>query len=189
MQILKLVVSILLALVASAHGPLEGDPMSDAARKVFPTHQHDIVQAFELMPAEKYSFRPTPDLMTFGQLAVHIAGANFYYCRTLSGTPPAVTFPKATAAKEELVKLLRDSFEYCAPVLAGSHDSAFAQTVKTPQGTAMTRAEVLLELIAGMDHHYGQAASYLRLNAIVPPTAQGPAGKNQADVACPAARN
>jgi len=46
-----------------------------------------------------------------------------------------------------------------------------AKTQLDYRGLPPTRAMVLLQLLSGMDHHYGQAAAYLRLNGVVPPTA------------------
>lgn len=150
------------------------NPVVDAARAAFPEHRKNIVSAFRSMPEEKYAFKPTPQLMSFGEMATHIASANLYYCRRLGASAPVPSWLKPTAPKAQLVTLLDASFEYCAPVLAQLTDASLAaQAVPAPnaKGDPGTRAKALLDLIAGMDHHYGQAASYLRLNGILPPTA------------------
>lgn len=152
------------------------NPMTDAARAAFPEHRKNLIGAFAAMPEDKYGFRPTPELMTFGELAVHIASADFFYCRRLGGPPPSIAFPKPTAAKAQLFQLLEDSLAYCAPVVAGLTDASLALPAQVQRGDAPTRAAVVLDLLSGMDHHYGQAASYLRLNGLVPPTAT--AGKH-----------
>jgi len=150
------------------------DPVSDAARVLFPEHRQHILAAFAAMPEEKYTFRPTPELMTFGELAVHIASANTYYCRRLGGAAPTFARPKATAPKKALVELLEQALDYCAPVIAATKDGSLGEPA-APIGSAppSTRARELLELLSGMDHHYAQAAGYLRLNGILPPTASG----------------
>lgn len=149
-------------------------PVVDAARAVFPDHHKNIVSAFKAMPAEKYTSKPVPELMSFGEFALHIASANLYYCRRLGATAQPPGWLKPTAPKEQLVKLLDDSFEYCAPVLAQLTDAVLGEKEVTPPNPKVppgTRAKALMDLIAGMDHHYGQAAAYLRMNGIVPPTA------------------
>lgn len=129
------------------------NPMTDAMRAEYPTHEHNIVGAFERMPAEKYTFKPTPELMTFGELAIHIAGANIYYCRRVTGAAFEWPVPRVTptSSKEQLVGLVKSSFDFCRPLVTQATDASFS----------------------GMDHHYGQAAGYLRLNGLVPPTAHG----------------
>src|SRR5262249_44708179 len=63
---------------AAAGAPVAANPVVDAARSVFPEHRKNIVASFTSMPAEKYSFKPTPQNMSFGELAIHIASANVY---------------------------------------------------------------------------------------------------------------
>src|SRR5262249_32730552 len=152
------------------------NPVTDVARAKLPEHERDIMGAFKALPEEKYDFRPTPELMRFRDLALHITSANFFYCRALSGVPPGVAFPKPTAPKAELVAILQKSFDYCRPVIDSSKDAALGETIPLgPEKKPWTRALILIELLSGMDHHYGQAAGYLRLNGIVPPTATSPA--------------
>lgn len=159
------------AVLPAAAQAASSNPVTDAARALFPEHEKNIVAAFTSMPEAKYGFRPTPENMTFTELARHIAGANFFYCRVLSGVRPTVNFPKPTAPKDDLVRVLRESFDFCRPVIADLKDAQLADSVQETKTTTASRARVLLELLSGMDHHYGQAASYLRLNSVVPPTA------------------
>jgi uncharacterized damage-inducible protein DinB len=149
------------------------NPFTDAARAVFPVHRQNIVAAFAALPEQKYGFRPTPELMSFAELAAHIASANNDYCGILAAArPQPVTLPKATpASKADSIEALEASFEFCAPLVAAAADETLAETVTLPAGKTATRASVLLDLVSGLDHHYGQAAAYLRLNCVLPPTA------------------
>ena len=38
------------------------------------------------MPAEKYNFKPTPEMNTFAHLTMHIAQGNTFFCSKVSGT-------------------------------------------------------------------------------------------------------
>ena len=66
------------------------------------------------MPADKYSYHPTKEQMTFGQSIAHIAEVNNVVCANI-GALPAPAGPKATEAdsKEKLVAGLKASMEYC----------------------------------------------------------------------------
>src|SRR5882672_1195193 len=58
------------------------------------------VAAAEAMPAEKYSYRSTPETRTFGQLMVHVASFNGMMCARVSGmTSPDVKDLKDTDSK------------------------------------------------------------------------------------------
>jgi hypothetical protein len=59
--------------------------------------------------------------------------------------------------------------------VAQATDASFGDKIPANPTPPVTKASVLLLFFSGMDHHYGQAAGYLRLNGVVPPTAD--AGK------------
>jgi hypothetical protein len=63
------------------------------------------------------------------------------------------------------------TLDYCASLVEGAKDATLGDEVTLPTGKITTRAQVLLDLLSGMDHHYAQAAGYLRLNGVLPPTA------------------
>jgi DinB superfamily len=47
----------------------------------------NLLKMAEKMPAENYSFKPTPAIESFGQRLAHIAGANLFVCQGVTGTP------------------------------------------------------------------------------------------------------
>jgi uncharacterized damage-inducible protein DinB len=169
------VVSLIVALAgpsAITVASPDSDPVTDAARSVFPIHRKNITASFSAMPEDKFGFRPTAELMTFAELAIHIGSAHVYYCRRLGGPDPAdIVRPKAGASKADLTMFLQSTLDYCAPLVESARDATLGDAVTLPSGKITTRAQVLLDLISGMDHHYAQAAGYLRLNGVLPPTA------------------
>ena len=62
-------------------------PVSDAVRSILDRQSKSMVAAADEMPAEKYSFHPTPAQMTFGHLVVHMADSNNFLCSKISGMP------------------------------------------------------------------------------------------------------
>jgi hypothetical protein len=130
--------------------------------------------AAELMPADKYGFKPTPEQMSFGEIIAHEAEANEMLCAALGGTAATMTESPAAAAaaKEALVTRLRRSFEMCAPAVAALSESALADSVPFFGGRKATKARVAIALAQDWADHYAQAAMYLRLNGILPPTAR-----------------
>jgi uncharacterized damage-inducible protein DinB len=124
------------------------------------------VAVAEAMPGDKYSFRPHPESMTFGELMSHIATTNYQFCAGLKDTdPPALPSP---ADKDGTTKFLADSFRYCTEVVSGLNEQQLAAVHNSPDGRLPGR-EVLLAMYIHVAHHRGQAEIYLRDNGIKPP--------------------
>jgi hypothetical protein len=135
--------------------------------------QTNTVGAMEAMPADKFSYKPTADEMTFGHLAVHIAGFNNALCAKAADVPaPKVDEPKDTDSKDQLVAAVKASYSFCTDALSKMDDSKLGETVELFGGRQAPRAAAALILAGGWADHYAAAAMYLRLNGILPPSAQ-----------------
>lgn len=151
----------------------ETNPVSNAVRKILERRAKIMVAAAEAMPADKYSFRPTPEQMTFGHLVVHTAGANNFLCSSIAGTAaPADEKLSDTDSKDKLIAALKGSFDYCTQALAKMDDSNLAQQVPFFGGDKISRAGAMIALTDVAYDHYSMAAMYLRLNGLIPPSAQ-----------------
>ena len=126
------------------------------------------------MPADKYSFKPTPEQQTFGERTVHIATTNVYFLSLLGGTATKPTIdPKATS-KDAALKALDDSFDYGTAILKQQTDQTLMQAVASaPKFMGPSSRARLIAFLAGHTWDiYGQMAVYLRLNGRVPPASQ-----------------
>jgi uncharacterized damage-inducible protein DinB len=160
-------------LISAQQAAPETNPVSNAVRKSVDRNSKIIVAAAEAMPADKYSFHPTPDQMTFAHLVVHMVAANGLYCSRISGAPaPADEKLGDTDSKDKLVAALKASFDYCTQALAKMDDSNLGEQVTLFGGRTASRAGAMISLASGYADHYGMAAIYLRLNGLLPPTAQ-----------------
>jgi hypothetical protein len=172
-----LVIPALLLLAASAvaqttPAPTK-DPVSTALRDILLGRQKNTVAAVEAMPTEKFNYKPTADQMTFGHLVVHIAETNDLLCSKAAAVPaPKVHEVKETDSKDKLVAALKASFDFCSDVLAKMDDSKLAETTEGFGGKQVTRAWISLVLAGTWADHYAEAAMYLRLNGMLPPTAK-----------------
>jgi uncharacterized damage-inducible protein DinB len=149
------------------------NPISDALRDVLPGRQKNTIAAVEAMPADKFNYKPTPAQNTFAHLVVHMAEVNNLLCSGAAGVPA----PKAEQVgeadpKDKLVAALKASFDFCADALAKMDDSKLAETTASPNGPELSRARFALGIASNWADHYGEAAMYLRLNGILPPTAK-----------------
>ncbi len=172
--------SVLLALGAFAQPPSppqnsspETNPVSNAVRSLIAMETKNVVAAVEEMPPDKFGFRPTPPQNTFGHLVVHMIGANYGLCSIISGvTAPQHPNSKDDDPKDQLVPALKASFDFCAQSMQKLDDSELGDQVKFFGGRPMSRGMVVIIFAQDYGDHYSQAASYLRLNGLLPPTAQ-----------------
>lgn len=153
------------------------NPFSDALRANLKSASSKMVAAAKLMPADKFSFKPTPESMSFGQLTLHIANSNDMTCSNLGGIAPLPpNHLTATSPKDDLVKALQESYDYCEKALANFTDADLGKQVKSFGNREVSAASDALELSNDWADHYSQQAAYLRLNGILPPTARGRRG-------------
>src|SRR6476660_5198303 len=75
-----------------------------------------IVQAATEVPEATYSFRPTPEVRTFGELIGHVAGSQYVFCAAALGDkqPAEDAVEKSAKTKAALVDALKKSNDYCA---------------------------------------------------------------------------
>src|ERR1700740_490088 len=67
----------------------------------------------EAIPADKYTWRPAPDVRSFAEVFLHVSAAN-YNLYKLVGTPPPAGFDvkgfeKSTTDKAKVIATLKDS--------------------------------------------------------------------------------
>jgi uncharacterized damage-inducible protein DinB len=168
----------LMSVAASAQGtaaPAAGvsaNPITDTVRSILERSSKNIIAAADAMPADKYSYKPTPDQITFGHLVVHIINSNYAICGNYSGVKPPTDKPADTDPKDKLMPLVKASFDVCTQALAKATDANLGEQITVFGPKPMARGTALIYLASGMADHYGMQAMYLRLNGILPPTAQ-----------------
>jgi DinB superfamily len=181
---LGLLVAIGSARVAAQEFKASDNPVSDTVRQILTRESKNLVGSASLMPAEKYGFQPTPAQMTFGQLVVHVVQTNTALCSAIDGTPTSGDrYPQLLMAltgklsekdsKETLVGAITQSFDYCSDVMRRATDAHLGDQVSMfGRATGQSRAAVMVTIATDWTDHYSTAASYLRLNGILPPSAK-----------------
>jgi hypothetical protein len=148
------------------------NPVSTTVKSQLTRFSKNMVAAAESMPAEKYGFKPTPEMNTFGHLVMHIVQSNNLLCSKISGAAAPDAKLADSDGKEKLVAGLKASFEFCSTALANVDDSKLSESMILFGNRPASRAAALIALSDGWNDHYGTQAIYLRLNGILPPTAQ-----------------
>jgi hypothetical protein len=148
------------------------NPVSGFVKAGVARYGKNMVAAAESMPAEKYGFKPSPEMNSFGHLVMHIAQANNTFCAKIAGqTAPDVKISE-TDPKDKLVAAVKDSFAFCTTALANVDDSKLGEQFVLFGNRPISRGGALVALGGSWTDHYATQAIYLRLNGILPPTAQ-----------------
>src|SRR6266849_599967 len=150
------------------------NPVSGFVKAGVARYGKNMVAAAEAMPAEKYSFKPSPEMNSFGHLMMHIAQSNNTFCSKISGQAAPDAKIAETDPKDKLVAAMKDSFAFCTTALANVDDSKLGEQCLFFGGRPISRGGALVALGGSWTDHYATQAIYLRLNGILPPTAQPP---------------
>ena len=133
----------------------------------------NILKAADKMPAEDYSFRPTPDIRTFARVVNHVTEAQLHYCGALNGTA-ADTLPKVppeTADKTAIVAALQASYAACDKAYAALTDDNLTQML-TLGPVTRTRIGFAWANVSHDNEQYATLALYMRLKGLVPPSSE-----------------
>jgi uncharacterized damage-inducible protein DinB len=134
----------------------------------------------EAMPENKYSFVPTTgkfdDVRSFGEQVKHVACAQFAFFNEFEGKKPPEDCEKGghepARTKSELIKYLKDSFDYSNHVLATLTAKNALDRVEGRYAGPNTKLGISVVAVWHITDHYGQLVEYLRMNGIVPPMTQ-----------------
>lgn len=157
---------------AQAKPPASSTSAVAQARMLFEQASTYVLQSAEDMPADKYSFRPTPEVRTFGELIGHVAGSQHMFCAIALGEkPPAEdAVEKAATSKADLVKAMRAANAACAR--AYRQTDAAATGMVDLFGEKQTRLYTLMANTGHDNEHYGNIVTYMRINGLVPPSSK-----------------
>jgi uncharacterized damage-inducible protein DinB len=122
------------------------------------------------VPEENYSFKPTEVVRRFGQIAGHVADAQYIFCSVALGEKnPTPNIEKTKTSKADLIAALKDAFAYCDKAYDSMTDASATQTVKFIGGDT-PKLGVLSANNLHTTEHYGNLITYMRMKNIVPPT-------------------
>ena len=168
-----------------AQSPAPAPPASitlDAQlRSQFSSSQRLLTKLADVMPADAYDYRPTPEVAPFVARIAHVAASNFALCATLLGQPnpkAGVDLEKTIADKSAATTVLAESFAFCngyaKNLSASTLGDTYTSNVVTPDGkrtpTPTNRAGLFAYLVNHNNEMYGYLAMYLRLKGLVPPS-------------------
>jgi hypothetical protein len=151
---------------------IETTPISNQLRSDLADSARDFVAAADEMPADKYTYQPTPQQMTFAHLIVHTTLSNNFFCSKLSGAPRPDVKLADTDGKDKLLPALKASYDFCTTNIAKVDDSNLGEVLPLFGTHSASRGGLMMIMCKEFADHYSIAAMYLRLNNLLPPTAK-----------------
>jgi uncharacterized damage-inducible protein DinB len=167
---MKFVCAVLLFTAAFCAQAQTANPLMSTSKAMFEISKGDVMGSVDLIPEELWSFQPTKDVRTVGQLFAHIADAQYEFCGVATeGKPVAKDNEKTAKTKAEIVSALKDGFAYCEAAYGKLTDAQAAETVPF-FGLKITKLGAMDFNFAHNMEHYGNLVTYMRLKGIVPPS-------------------
>lgn len=159
--------------VSAQAGPGGDNPSLSVVHSMWQAMATWVAQSAEQMPEAKFSYRPTPEVRTFGEIIGHVAGSEKMFCAIAMGEAPPRedAVEKTSPNKAQLLAALKDAATYCDKAYGQSDASSHAPA--TIFGQKQTRLHALVLNATHVGEHYGNLITYLRMNGMVPPSSQG----------------
>jgi uncharacterized damage-inducible protein DinB len=156
------------AQAAPAAAPSLGNVRDEAWRN-FDSAASKILRLADVIPAEKYTWRPGEGVRSVSEVLLHITNGNFNYSSRIGATrPDDIDFrnlEKSTTDKAKIIELLKRSIE----TVRSTFESADPDKTRQSRDREMTYREVMFQAGAHAHEHLGQLIAYARMNGITPP--------------------
>lgn len=186
MHEVKLLLGAFVVLCCSGFALAQGAPPpaktpGDALNFDLMIAEHDFVPAADAMPEDKYSFAPSSGefkgVRTFAEQVKHVAATNYVFGASILGEKPPIELggengPDSVKSKAEIMKFLKDSFDYLHKALATVTAKNELDQIDSPFGRKVARLSLASFATTHPFDHYGQMVEYLRMNGIVPPASR-----------------
>lgn len=147
--------------------------IGEIKRYYYDAVKRNLSAMIEKMPEEHFTFRPVPEIRSFGEAVAHVADAQARNCNLASGAGSKTLDADKRKTKAELLAALKESFAICDAAFASLTDTRASEMVKMGQsGFQMSKLSLLVSMIAHSNEQHGYMAVYLRLKGIVPPSTE-----------------
>lgn len=126
----------------------------------------------DAIPADKFSWRPSPDVRSFAEVFLHVSAANYNLYKLVGIAPPAGLdvkgLEKSTTDKTKVIATLKDSYEHARKAITAVPDADLEKSMDWFGGKNTERG-VLLFIVRHGAEHLGQSIAYARFVGVVPP--------------------
>lgn len=166
------VLAVALVLAAAPLTAQAQDPVLAAVKENWKGMITNVTAAAEEVTEANYSFKPTPEVRSFGQLIGHVAGTQNLICAAVLGdkVPAEDAIEKTAKTKAALVAALKASTAYCEKAYTLA-PAKFGDSIEMFGGKQTKIAALTLNAVHDGEH-YGNIVTYMRLKGMVPPSSK-----------------
>ncbi len=150
-----------------AQSGADADSLKSVFLKHLQTSRDFTVKVAEAMPAENYSFKLTPEQMSFGGQLTHLSEALGYFLSAFAGGKPNSGKP-ASESKTDVIAYVKSSYDKAISQVSQLTPEQIHKTYKSDEGS-MTGVDLLIGMLDHTTHHRASAEMYLRAKGITPP--------------------
>jgi hypothetical protein len=143
--------------------------IAESLDRPFERLERQLLQIAESMPEDEYSFRPTPEVRTFGEQLLHIAAVQWVVGAALLKTTRPVDVgdgdsgPLSMIAKAEILNYVKGSFAYIRQAIRAVSDDTALEAIPhpyDPQNTTVSQLSLIVGYLSHGWEHYGQLVVY-----------------------------
>jgi DinB superfamily len=151
----------------------QSGPLASELQGAYARVKPNILKAAEKMPAEDYSYKPAPDIRSFGRVVNHVIEAQFHTCGAANHMDPgaAPKMPADTADKATILEALNASFAECDKAYGALTDANLNEMLQAGPAKR-SRLGMLWGNVSHDNEQYATLALYLRLKGLVPPSSE-----------------
>lgn len=158
---LRMLLILCCVLVPAATGFAQSTPekapdVSTELRNGFNEVNEWVTKAADMVPADKYNYRPADTVRTFGQLIGHITDSYNFFCARAAGNKVEWADPveKGNTDKDTLMPKLKEAVGKC--------NAAY--------GSGNPQLKPLFTNVGHTSLHYGNIITYMRMMGLKPPS-------------------
>ena len=143
-----------------------------------------LTQMLGAMSQDQMNWSPEEGVRTDGQIYIHVAEANNMLAGFMKGeemkAPPGA-MEGSTTDKEEIAKMLKDSFTAVKDAAGKLTEEDLNKMVQTPFGMEMSLRNFMISLLNHSHEHLGQGIAYARMNGVTPPWSEKEEGEAEGE--------
>ena len=132
----------------------------------------EFTRLAEAIPAEKYTWRPSPGVRSVAEVLLHASAANYNMYKLVGAKIPegidTKTMEQSTTDKARVIATLKESYAHAWQAITDMPDADLEKSMDW-SGGKITERGVLLFIVPHIAEHLGQLIAYARFLGVVPP--------------------